>query len=501
MATAPFELNLDDTEEHVDEADELDAGALPYQQTQAKPGAGAPIDFKRLDENALRDLIETGQHYYPAASELAWRWAQQGVSADQIEDNLRALFDAVPAQQQDKKWRKRRASIARWAKRAIERIAAATRKKTRSGGRPLNLAQPDPWPDEVDGAELLDEMAAVCTRHVVIPAEAADAVALWVLHTYGFEATMVTPRLLLKSAEKRSGKTTLLMLVGAMASRALMAANISASAVYRTVEEARPTLLIDEADTFLPGSEELRGVLNAGYTRGGQAIRAVGEDHEPRVFSCWCPVAIATLRNLPDTIEDRAIAITLMRRRKSEKVDRLRVDQLALLAPLASRARRWMDDNIKDLEVADPEIPNECNDRAADCWRLLLAIADRVGDNWPERARHTSVALALANADIETALTRLLGDIRDIFDASKASKGDELFSTEIVHELATLEHRPWAEWGKQRKPITPVQMARLLAPLGIRPGNIWRTVAPGRTRQLKGYNRNQFTDAFERYLS
>jgi hypothetical protein len=109
VSSPPFEHDFEDTEEYVDDADELDAGAQPYQPTQAKPGAGTPPDFKRLDESTLRALLESGQHYYPTASELARRWVQQSVSADQIEDNLRALFDAVPAPQQDKKWRKRRA--------------------------------------------------------------------------------------------------------------------------------------------------------------------------------------------------------------------------------------------------------------------------------------------------------------------------------------------------------------------------------------------------------
>jgi hypothetical protein len=182
-------------------------------------------------------------------------------------------------------------------------------------------------------------------------------------------------------------------------------------------------------------------------------------------------------------------------------VERLRVDQLALLAPLASKARRWMDDHVKDLEVADPQIPNELNDRAADCWRLLFAIADRVGGNWSARARQAAVGLALANADIETELTLLLGDLRDIFDAHQASKGDELFSIEIARELAQFEHRPWAEWGKQRKPVTAVQIARLLAPLQIRPGDVHRTLASGNQHHAKGYKRQQFADAFDRYLS
>jgi hypothetical protein len=46
-----------------------------------------------------------------------------------------------------------------------------------------------------------------------------------------------------------------------------MAANISSPAFFRVIEEARPTLVIDEADTWLQGNDELRGILNSGYTR------------------------------------------------------------------------------------------------------------------------------------------------------------------------------------------------------------------------------------------
>jgi putative DNA primase/helicase len=492
-----FKIAFSDDERCIDESDELDALALPFQapkgkQGQTGAGKGVPPDFAKLDEIELRELMTTGQYYFRTGSELAYRWAQQGVSRDEAEDNLRAAFDEVPsALQQEKKWRKGRAAIPKWVARAFARAAAAA-KKPRGGGRPLNLVPPEPWPDEVDGAALLDELAEVCLRHVVMPEPAAHAVALWILHTFVFSVVLITPRLLFKSPQKRSGKTTLLTLVGAMASRALMSANISASAVFRTIEEAQPTLLIDEADTFLPDNEELRGVLNAGFMRGGQAIRTVGEDHEPRVFSCWCPVAIATIKKLPDTIEDRAVAITLKRRRKDEKVTRLRLDRLASLAPLASKAQRWANDNVAAIEAADPEIPNQLNDRAADCWRVLLAIADRIGKHWPMRAREAAVTLALDNEDIETVLTQLLADLRDLF----AEKGNELFSSEIVDALGGMEDRPWAEYGKRRQPITKVQLARLLAQLKIRPRDIRRGTLNG-----KGYRLDQFTDQFERYLS
>ena len=37
----------------------------------------------------------------------------------------------------------------------------------------------------------------------------------------------------------------------------------------------RPTLLLDECDTYLSNAEELRGVLNAGHKRGARAYRVV----------------------------------------------------------------------------------------------------------------------------------------------------------------------------------------------------------------------------------
>ena len=81
--------------------------------------------------------------------------------------------------------------------------------------------------------------------------------------------------------------------------KALNAANITVAAVFRTVEAARPTLLIDEANSFLKDNDELRGVINSGHARDGQVIRLVGDEHEPRVFWTWCPVAIAAIGGLP----------------------------------------------------------------------------------------------------------------------------------------------------------------------------------------------------------
>src|SRR5438105_120309 len=123
------------------------------------------------------------------------------------------------------------------------------------------------WPQPVDGKLLLDELVRVLTRFVILPKWAPETLALWTLHTYAFHLRDVSTYIGLESPEKRCGKTTLLSVLSELVSRPIVAANISSPAFFRVIEETRPTLLIDEADTFLKGNDEMRGILNAGNRR------------------------------------------------------------------------------------------------------------------------------------------------------------------------------------------------------------------------------------------
>src|SRR5580700_10146043 len=130
-----------------------------------------------------------------------------------------------------------------------------------------NAPSPEPWPDPVDATALLDEIAALLRRFVVLPSWGADTVALWALHTYAFPHRDVSVYLGIESPEKRCGKTTLLSVLAELVHRPVVAANISSPAFFRVIAESRPTLLIDEADTFLQGNDELRGILKSGDHR------------------------------------------------------------------------------------------------------------------------------------------------------------------------------------------------------------------------------------------
>lgn len=355
-------------------------------------------------------------------------------------------------------------------------------------GRPLDLPEPEAWTEPVNGAELLDELADTLGRHVVMSDEARDGTALWAAWTWSVDRFDIAPKLLIKSPEKRCGKTTLLDFLLGTVCRPLSAASITAAAMFRTIETAKPTLLIDEADTFMRENEELRGIVNSGH-RKSQAfvIRCIGEDHEPRQFSTWCAMAIAGIGKQHGTIEDRSVVVTLKRKLPSEKVERFDDAARERLAVLARKLVRWSADHGEALIGARPEIPPELHDRAADNWRPLLAIADAAGGDWPKRGCDAARKLS-GSVDADTLRVMLLADIKALFAAPP--KAERLGSTFICAELAKLDHRPWPELSN-RKPITTTKLAALLSSFEITPHS---------DGEFRGYKRAAFEDAWTRYL-
>ena len=92
--------------------------------------------------------------------------------------------------------------------------------------------------------------------------------------------------------------------------------------MFRVIEAAKPSLLIDEADSFAHENEELRGVINASHCRlDAFVVRAVpaGDDYEARQFSTWAPMAIASIGKVAATIADRSIMIGWSARRRGRR--------------------------------------------------------------------------------------------------------------------------------------------------------------------------------------
>jgi hypothetical protein len=196
----------------------------------------------------------------------------------------------------------------------------------------------------------------------------------------------------------------------------------------------------------------------------------LGDKLELREFAIFGAVAFARNGSLPDDLEQRSIVIRLQRRRPDEPLSEHRCESLRNTARMAAR---WAEDMGDIIRSHDPDMGGLIN-RVADNWRPLFAIADAIGSDWPERAR--AAAAALAPRESDSTRTMLLADIKAIW------------SEELAEALAAMEGRPWAEFGKARKPITKNQLAGLLDDFHIKPEN----VRVG-DKVKKGYRKHQLT--------
>ena len=391
----------------------------------------------------------------------------------------------------------------------LDKAVESTRPREAAGqgqGEPITFEDPDPWPDLVNGATLLDAIAAFLTDRLALRPHDGTKVALWVLHTYAFEAGFISPRLAITSATKRCGKSTLIDILSVLCSRAITADSLTVAVTFRAVAVAKPSLLIDEADTFLKDNEELRGILNSGHKATGSVIRAVEVQGEwvPRKFSTFCPCAIAMIGRLPGTLEDRAIPVQMKRALRGEVRHSFRPDRRDEVGRLCSQAVRFVVDHMPALAAAEPELPPGAFNRFADNWRPLVGLADLAGGRWPELARAALLA-DLGAVDDDELSQQLLEDIRTIFDVAMADKAgrpaDCLPSASIVTSLTNMAERPWNELGKSERPITERKLAALLKPFGIKSDD--RRFPPilpgGPERVLKSYARSDFVEAWNRY--
>jgi hypothetical protein len=369
-----------------------------------------------------------------------------------------------------------------------------------NGERPLEGAaqrRPAILAEGADGSELLDALATFLRRYVAMSASQAAAVALWVVHTYALDACEQSPLLAITSAERRSGKTRLLDVLEVLVANPWRVVTPSEAVVFRKLHADRPTLLLDEVDAiFNPkagaNAEGLRALLNAGNRPGTMVPRCVGPSQTLVSFKVFGAKALAGIKDLPDTIADRAIPIRLQRRAPTESVERFRrrgADEAG--EPLSTWTRSWVAHHAPHLEQARPHLPDELHDRAQDAWEPLLAIADRAGGDWPEQARQAAIALS-ADDQLEEASAgiRLLADVKTIFDAEAV---DRIFSATLANELHKLEESPWGEWFG--RPITQRGIAKLLGDYGIRS----RTIRV-EDETAKGYLREQFEEVWPRYL-
>ncbi|MFF0290194.1 DUF3631 domain-containing protein [Streptomyces sp. NPDC005262] len=360
--------------------------------------------------------------------------------------------------------------------------------------------EPDPAPAS-EGEQVLADLRAQIRRYVVLPNEEAfTAVTLWVAATHLQTAWQHAPRLAVVGPAKRCGKSRLLDVITETVHAPLITVNASAAAVFRSITEAPPTLLVDEADTLFGSAkvaeknEEMRGLLNAGHQRNRPTLRVSGPNHEVAKFPTFAMAALAGIGDLPDTIMDRSVVIRMRRRRPGEKVAEFRtVRDTPTLHALRDRLVAWLVPLHADAMELTPTMPVE--DRAADTWEPLVAIADLGGGQWPDLARAACLAMtrheAQQDQDSSGLGIRLLVDIRRAFVAE--GNPPVIRTSRLLDILNKDDETPWPEYTANG--LTPRGLQLLLRDYGISSAN---RRFHGDV-QAKGFARLQFSDSWARY--
>lgn len=346
----------------------------------------------------------------------------------------------------------------------------------------------------------LDDVHGFLGRFVAYPSEHAHvAHTLWIGHTHLMDAWESTPRIAFLSPEPGSGKSRALEVTELLVPRPVEAVNVTPAYLFRKVggDAGRPTILYDEIDTvFGPkakDNEEIRGLLNAGHRRGAVAGRCVvkGKIVETEEIPAYCAVALAGLGGLPDTLLSRSVVVRMRRRAPHEQVEQFRRRLHAGEGQeLLERLDQWAFDAAVRIDGVWPDMPAGIEDRDADVWEALLAVADDAGGDWPQRARAAAFALVAESKDSTPSLgVRLLADLREIF-------GDQdVMSTEtILGKLHALEEAPWADL--RGRELDARGLARRLGDYQVKSTKVKIGGA-----SVRGYRRDDLWDAWQRYLA
>jgi len=341
---------------------------------------------------------------------------------------------------------------------------------------------------------LFDDMSDALKSFVIFRhPEEADAVTLWCVGTYLMDIWQLFPKLLINSPERECGKTTLLLAIEALVENGMIASSITPAAIYRIIENHRPTLLIDEADRFLKFSEELNGIINAGHTRR-TATRIHCEKNkdgtiEQKSFSLWGAQVIAGIGGQAETLTSRSIKISLRRKAVDETVARMPFDHVERSETFRDALTDWAAENSDYISQMTFDGPVGASDRAQDNWTPLVRVAAAIGGEWPDRAFRAFSKLEIRDKD-DTASSIGLDLLKDIHTIMSQFSVQEMGAAQITKALISLPDSEWRslQYGKT---ITSKRLNQKLREYQI---------SPVKRRDSNVYLISDIEDNLRRYL-
>jgi hypothetical protein len=316
-----------------------------------------------------------------------------------------------------------------------------------------------PWDTPVDPKELLAALTGLILKHVYISPQKALVVALWILWTYLVHEDFIeyAPFLGITGADKRVGKSRLLKIVEKLTRKSYSVGRLSEAALYRLIEQYKPTLLIDEFHRLLSKYPNLLDLFLLSYERDKKVTLANAETHQLDVFDCWSAKAVAYLGILDEQLRDRIIEIYLKRKPPGEKRARLRETSAEEWGALARKCLRWALDNREEVAAVKVAPLEVSNDRAGDNWEVLLMIAQVIDPEVEVRARAIALEEESNERDEDSVRVQVMKVLRKVFKAKCREQGlnfddpkTDLAITlkELCSAINREEVGPWKELGK-----------------------------------------------------
>jgi hypothetical protein len=354
-----------------------------------------------------------------------------------------------------------------------------------------------------NGALVLDVARAHLQRFVTFPSQAAaDLCTLWAVHTHARTqdehlAFTVSPRLLFLSDKRGSGKSQAMQRVLGLSFHGRMVIDPTPLSFATMVSRNRASVAIDELDCLFgagQAKQQLRGLLNAGYTPGAEFAR--GKDETIDVFSPLVMAGLgARIRIAPELepLRSRSIIVEMLPATPPEFYER--DDHDGLTAMYRDQLTTWVKRNLPAILKQRPDMPAGIELRMREVCRPLFAIADTAGGHWPNTARDAARQMLLgemseSNPDELTLHERLLLDLRTVYaDQAKMSTHD------ITASLDALPASTWtAMWPNRNKAAR--ELAVMLEPLGAAP-----TMIRFGEETMRGYHRYMLEPLWDEIVS
>lgn len=233
--------------------------------------------------------------------------------------------------------------------------------------------------NSVDSKELFNEIKSVYES--LIDFSHLDFMALWVMGTYLFTLFRSYPYVYIGGISQ-SGKSKMLQVTSLLAFNSIFSNNMSTSAIFRLIQNARCSMFIDESEKLVNPERalDMRSILLQGYKSGAKVYRTEKNSREKFVvesFEVYSPKMLANISGIEDVLESRCIRFVMKRTVNSQignnEVDESNSmwqgirDELYVFA-----LENW--DEIKEVYLA---LPNETqlSNREWELWRPLLALA------------------------------------------------------------------------------------------------------------------------------